>query len=71
MMQCKGYPLVPRSLGQHIRKRRLELGLTQKQVARILGVSQPSVQHWEDYERMPMTKRVPQIIKFLGYDPRR
>ena len=58
------------TIGDHIRKRRLELKLTQKAVARSLRVSQFSVMNWERGQFQP--SRAPtlrRIIGFLGYDP--
>ena len=60
----------PTTIGEHIQKRRRLLKLTQKAVARLLGVNQASVIHWErgDFQptRAPTLSR---IIQFLGYDP--
>jgi hypothetical protein len=39
----KGYPLEPRFLGEHIRKRRLDLGLLQIDVAAQIGVTKSTV----------------------------
>jgi len=41
------YPKELKTLGQQLRKRRLDLGLTQKQVAEIIGVTESSVYNWE------------------------
>jgi len=61
----------PETVGDHVRKRRLLLKLTQKAVAQILKVSQFSIINWErgDFQptRAPTLHR---IIEFLGYDPR-
>jgi transcriptional regulator with XRE-family HTH domain len=40
-------PVEPKTIGDHIRKRRLELKLLQKDVAIKLGVCQPCVYRWE------------------------
>ncbi len=56
-------------LGEHIRKKRLELGLTQKEVGKIFGVSEEAVYNWESGRSRPDLKLVPKIIKFLGYIP--
>jgi DNA-binding XRE family transcriptional regulator len=37
----------PVTLGDHLRRRRLELGLHQKDVAKIIGVTTSSVWNWE------------------------
>ena len=56
-------------LGDHIRKRRLDLGLFQKQVAEQIGVDETTVNHWERNATSPQIHVLPQVIKFLGYNP--
>jgi len=65
----KGYPEKVERLGEHIRKRRLELGLTQKEVADTFGVSKDTICNWEKGKSFPDLKVIPKIIKFLGYNP--
>ena len=65
----KGYPEKLNHLGEHVRKRRLELGLTQKEVGKFLGVSEETVYNWESGKKQPDVKLIPKIIKFLGYVP--
>ncbi len=59
----------PQTLGEHVRKRRLELGLTQRQAAERLGVSPWTVLNWEKNHTEPPIESIPAIIRFLGYDP--
>ena len=59
----------PCRLGEHIRKRRLELGLTLTAAAARLGVTQHTVINWESGERNPRIKQWPAVLAFLGYDP--
>ena len=54
---------------EHVRKRRLEQGLTQKQVAERVGVSPWTVLNWEKDHTEPPIESMPAIIRFLGYDP--
>jgi transcriptional regulator with XRE-family HTH domain len=61
--------LEPRTLGEHVRKRRLELRLTQKQAADRLGVSAWTVLNWEKGNTEPPIESMPIIFGFLGYDP--
>ena len=58
-----------RSLGDHIRKRRFELRLSQKEAASRLGWSGRTVFNWENGKTKPATESMPSIIGFLGYDP--
>jgi len=59
----------PQTLGEHVRKRRLELGLTQSQAAEQLGASPWTVLNWEKGHTEPPIESMPAIIRFLGYDP--
>ena len=59
----------PQTLGEHVRKRRLELRLTQKQAAKRLGVNPWTVLNWEKDHTEPPIESMPTIIRFLGYDP--
>jgi DNA-binding XRE family transcriptional regulator len=63
------YPLELRTLGDHIRKRRLDLKLFQKEVARLIGVDEVTIWNWENNKVKPTHWRLPKIIKFLGYVP--
>ena len=56
-------------LGDHIRKRRLELGLFQREVAQRIRVTQGTVYRWEVNETTPPIRSLPRIIEFLRYDP--
>ena len=59
----------PRTIGEHLKKRREELQLHQRDVAKILGVSKESISDWETDETMMRAEYYPAIISFLGYDP--
>src|ERR1700674_1561043 len=63
------YPKALKTLGDHIRKRRLDLGLVQKDVAEQLGVDTASMGNWESNGSQPMVHCLPGIIAFLGYNP--
>jgi DNA-binding transcriptional regulator YiaG len=65
----KAYPKHLKTLGDHLRKRRLDLGLLQKDVAEQLGVDTASICNWESNETQPMVHCLPAIIGFLGYNP--
>jgi DNA-binding XRE family transcriptional regulator len=58
----------PPTLGEHIRKRRLELRLTQKQAAGRAGVNPWTVLNWEKGHTEPRIVSMPDIIRFSGYD---
>lgn len=59
----------PQTSGEHVRKRRLELRLTQKQAAERLGVNRWTVLNWEKGHTEPPIEFMAAIIRFLRYDP--
>jgi DNA-binding transcriptional regulator YiaG len=63
------YPIKINTLGDHIRNRRLDLSLFQKQVADQLAVSEDTISNWEGNTTSPAVRHVPAILGFLGYDP--
>ena len=63
------YPKELRTLGDHLRKARLDRGLVQQEVARILGVTTMTVNAWETRRAEPKVSYVPRIVSFIGYDP--
>ena len=62
-------PAAPSTVGGHLKKRRIELGLRQIDVAHQLEVNEHSIVKWEA-GRTPLDRCFPRIIEFLGYDPR-
>ena len=64
----EAYPKILRTIGDHIRKKRLDLKLFQRDVACILGVDTTSICNWEN-NRGPAINMIPKIVQFLGYDP--
>jgi transcriptional regulator with XRE-family HTH domain len=63
------YPLELKTIGDHIRKRRLDLGLYQKDIAKKFGADLTSVFNWENNVKSPAIRFIPHIIQFLGYNP--
>ena len=63
------YPQTLRTLGDHLRKRRLDLGLFQREAADRLGVDPTTVTNWELGRTAPALRFIPSIIRFLGYNP--
>ena len=54
----------------NIRARRLERGLFQKEVAKLVNVCTDTVTNWEKNRSNPDLRTVPKVLDFLGYDPR-
>jgi len=62
-----GYPATPTTLGEHLKRRRLDLGLTQRQVAKQLGVNSWTVINWEQNRTQPLVALLPRLYDFLSY----
>jgi transcriptional regulator with XRE-family HTH domain len=65
----EGYPEEPSTIGEHLRKRRLDLGLRQKDAARAIGANFKTYENWEQEKYEPEVRFWPGMIRFLGYDP--
>jgi len=65
----KGYPATPKTVGEAIRKRRLDLGLKQTEVAKRIGCNELTVVNWEKGHTAPRVNHLPGIAAFLGYNP--
>lgn len=63
------YDFEPKTLGDHVRRRRLKMRLMQKEVADRLGVNSWTILNWEKGHTEPSTVSIPAIVQFLGYDP--
>lgn len=59
-----------RTLGDHLRKARLDRGLFQEQAAEELGVSVGTLLNWERNRTRVQARFMPKVLAFLGYDPR-
>jgi transcriptional regulator with XRE-family HTH domain len=57
------------TVGDHIRRKRLDLKMLQREVAERIGVGQTSVFKWEANTVSPEIRCMPAIIRFLGYNP--
>lgn len=65
-------PKYPKSLitiADHLKKRRMDLGLFQEDVAIIIGVSTDCITYWENERSLPQIHFMPKIVEFLGYNP--
>ena len=63
------YPAELNTLGDHLRKTRLDRGLSQSDVAEILKVAADTITGWELNRHQPSIKLAKAIIAFLGYIP--
>ena len=60
------YPPEVETLGDRIRARRIDLGLRQRDVAEMIGVSSFTVGNWEAGKTDPAVQYLPRIANFLG-----
>ena len=65
----RDYATDPQTLGEHLKKRRRELGLYQQEVALRMEVNEWTYHTWETNKAEPIITMYPRIIDFLGYYP--
>jgi transcriptional regulator with XRE-family HTH domain len=65
----KQYPAGINTLGDHLRRKRLDVGLLQREVAERIGVDATTIYHWEKQGTQPEIRFIALIIEFLGYNP--
>lgn len=65
----RGYPAEPKTLGEHIRRRRLDQGLTQRILAERWCVRSETIAAWELGRTGPGIRQMAKIVRFLGFDP--
>jgi DNA-binding XRE family transcriptional regulator len=63
-----GYPDRPETLGDHLRKRRLDLGISQRELAERIGVSKWCVENWERNRVQPSRTLARELRGFLGIE---
>jgi transcriptional regulator with XRE-family HTH domain len=64
-----GYPTIPKTIGEMIRKRRLDLKLRQLDVAKQIGCDEMTVVNWEKGHHHPRVNHMAGVITFLGFNP--
>ena len=62
------YPKNPETIGEQLRKKRMDSGLTQAKLAKILDVSTDCVTYWENNRSKPQISYYPRIHHFLGFN---
>ncbi len=63
-----GWDFEPKTLDDHIRRRRLMLAITQEEAAALLGVNAWTVHNWETGQRKPEVRFILPLVGLLGYD---
>jgi transcriptional regulator with XRE-family HTH domain len=59
----------PKTLGQHLRKKRFEMGMRQVESALKLGVTCKTLSDWETDRIYPSLTMQTRLVEYLGYDP--
>ena len=59
------YPKEPKSLGERIRKARMDRGLMIKELAEIIGVTEDTVINWEIRGRKPVGRNMERVREFI------
>jgi DNA-binding transcriptional regulator YiaG len=60
-----GYPKRPKTGGERIKKKRMDMGLFQKDVAKLIGVSTDTVTNWEKGRTKPTKDNMLKIQHLL------
>ena len=64
-----GYAEEPTTWGEHLKTRRLDLGLNQREVAERVGANHKTYENWEQGKYEPEFRFYPSLVAFLGYEP--
>ena len=62
-------PNEPQTIGDHIKKRRLQLKMPRTHVCGIFTIHIETLKNWERNACTPSVRHIPAIIRFLGYVP--
>jgi len=60
------YPKNPKNFGEIVRKKRMEMRLTMREIAEKLGVSETTVYNWEIRNRKPYRRTEEKLRAILG-----
>jgi len=63
-----GYPHYPVTLGQHIRRTRIDRGLSRFELANRLCVHPETIRFWETGRTKPTVRLYPWVLGFLGHE---
>jgi transcriptional regulator with XRE-family HTH domain len=68
-LRAKDYSEDPQTLGEHLKKRRRELGLLQREAAERMGIGTETYANRENGRTKPVAAQFRTVVEFLGYDP--
>ncbi len=64
-----GYPETLRTVGDHLKRARMDRGLSLEKAGRKLGVDASTLKGWEDGRFGVRRRHREKVVAFLGYDP--
>ena len=67
-LRKKPFDFEPKTLGEQIKKRRLQLGLSQKEAGERLGVTSFTVLNWEKGKTEPLGRLMRRILDFMNQE---
>ena len=69
--RLRHYPATPRTLGESLRKKRIDLSLSMTQLAKLLGlgITDTAIEKWEKNQNRPTESHRSRLIEVLGFDP--
>jgi transcriptional regulator with XRE-family HTH domain len=62
-------PQIPKPWAEHLKKRRRQLCLLQREAAERMGISKDTYVNWEKGKTKPVPSQFKPVVAFLGYDP--
>ena len=68
-LKPKDYAERPQTLAEHLKKRRKELALFQREAAGQMGIAKETYANWEKGKIRPVAAQFLPVVTFLGYDP--
>jgi transcriptional regulator with XRE-family HTH domain len=63
------YPKNPQTLGEKLRKARMDKGMTLRETAALFGVSETAVINWQIRSKMPEAGRMERVKEFIEGKP--
>jgi len=69
--RLRRYPAAPTTLGEHLRKMRIDLSLSMTQLAKLLGfgITDTAIEKCEKNQNRSTASHRRRIIEFLGFNP--
>lgn len=68
-LRKKDYSESPYTLGEHLKKRRRQFGLLQREAAVRMEICKEAYANWEKDKTKPVAAQFRPVVTFLGYDP--